>query len=631
MLQTIRDRASGWLAYLIIFLVSIPFLLWGVNNYFGQEGKRNVAEVNGQAISVIEFTKAYREQRMRLEQIFGGSLPSGLTDQSLKQMILSDLIKNAVLQQETEKAGYHVTDLELLEQLKKYPAFQVNGKFSRTRYLQLLRANGIEPGVFEEKLRKNIAVQQLQEGIQNTAFVTKTEAKRYILLSGEKRQVNFVIIPASNYLSHADVTEAEIKKYYESHKNEFMMPERVRLSYVSVSLQEIQDKIHPTDKELRRYYQEHETQFEQPERALASEIVINLGNSATNTDAEQRIRTINKALSDKIPFEQLAKRYSEAENAKQGGSMGWVQRTSLPHQLAAVLFSMKEGEVSPPIRVGNKVYFLKLEKLKRPEKQSYESVKKQVYSQYVSILAKDRFDKLVQKLQSLTYQNPTSIEPLAKALGLSVQVSGWIARNEKTNGVLGSPEVIKAAFSNPVLKQGLNSQPILLDNTQVVVLRVSDHQPPRVKSLSQVKERIVSRIKHEQSLEFARKQAQALLKLAVAQRSLESAVKSKGFEIHNAGWVGRTTSTLPSGLINAIFTSSAPSAHGRSYGLWQDANRGIYLFEIHNIEYPKVDEKRLQKIQSELQQAMGADQLQMAYQALERQAKIRVYESNLNF
>ena len=34
MLQEIRERAQGWIAWFIVILISVPFALWGISSYF---------------------------------------------------------------------------------------------------------------------------------------------------------------------------------------------------------------------------------------------------------------------------------------------------------------------------------------------------------------------------------------------------------------------------------------------------------------------------------------------------------------------------------------------------------------------------------------------------------------------
>ena len=59
MLQNIRDRASGWIAYVIVIGISIPFALWGIDQYF-TGGNVIVAQVNDTKISSERLNNEYQ-------------------------------------------------------------------------------------------------------------------------------------------------------------------------------------------------------------------------------------------------------------------------------------------------------------------------------------------------------------------------------------------------------------------------------------------------------------------------------------------------------------------------------------------------------------------------------------------
>ena len=46
MLQDIRDRAQSWIMWVMFVLITVPFALWGVHQYFGPGGELVVASVN---------------------------------------------------------------------------------------------------------------------------------------------------------------------------------------------------------------------------------------------------------------------------------------------------------------------------------------------------------------------------------------------------------------------------------------------------------------------------------------------------------------------------------------------------------------------------------------------------------
>jgi peptidyl-prolyl cis-trans isomerase D len=71
MLGYIRESVQGWIAWAIVILLIIPFALWGINQYFGNNGSLVVASVNGEEITQQAFQREYYLQRDRMRQMLG--------------------------------------------------------------------------------------------------------------------------------------------------------------------------------------------------------------------------------------------------------------------------------------------------------------------------------------------------------------------------------------------------------------------------------------------------------------------------------------------------------------------------------------------------------------------------------
>ena len=73
MLQTIREKAQGWIAWVIVILITIPFALWGIGEYVGIGGEPVVATVNGQEITERDYENRYQQFRNELRQRLGNA------------------------------------------------------------------------------------------------------------------------------------------------------------------------------------------------------------------------------------------------------------------------------------------------------------------------------------------------------------------------------------------------------------------------------------------------------------------------------------------------------------------------------------------------------------------------------
>ena len=135
MLQAIRDKVTGWIAYAIIFLISVPFALWGVNSYLGGGEALPAATVNGEDISAQALDTAYAGYRRQLAEMFGGTIPAGFGDESiLKERVLTQLIEEYALRQYADRQGYRIGDEELNKLIRSMKAFQSDDQFDASIY-----------------------------------------------------------------------------------------------------------------------------------------------------------------------------------------------------------------------------------------------------------------------------------------------------------------------------------------------------------------------------------------------------------------------------------------------------------------------------------------------------------------
>ena len=106
------------------------------------------------------------------------------------------------------------------------------------------------------------------------------------------------------------------------------------------SLKEGQKSI--SDEEAKKYFQEHEEEFIQPDRVRLSLIEVDL-------DKEKEINAIQKDLKAGKDFAQLAMTHSKHVSGKRGGDIGFITQKQYK-VLTDVAFTMKPGEISKPFK-----------------------------------------------------------------------------------------------------------------------------------------------------------------------------------------------------------------------------------------------------------------------------------------
>ena len=143
MLQAIRDKAQGWIAWAIVILISIPFALWGIQEYLGVGGDPVVAEVDGVEITQGEFDASVERYRAALRNRLGAAYrPDLFPDEMVRKQVLDSMIHDLVISGVAEDLGLRAGDEMVRAEIRRVPAFQSAGRFDSVAYEAALRTQG---------------------------------------------------------------------------------------------------------------------------------------------------------------------------------------------------------------------------------------------------------------------------------------------------------------------------------------------------------------------------------------------------------------------------------------------------------------------------------------------------------
>ena len=254
MLQKLREKTSGWIASVILGLLTIPFAFFGVEQYMQQQNEDWVAKVEAppswwagapdfwpvsylwtkEEISSRDWRQQLEGARAEQRQQLGENYDPQVFDTAEnKRAILEQLIDQRVMKMASGRAGVAVSDAQVTRAILEMPPFQVDGKFSKERYQIALASQNLTAKGFENEVRNGLAVETLPRGLNESAFVTNSEMDRLLKLLAEERSVAWVQLPAPAP-DNGPVSGKEIDTYWAAHRNEFRAPEQVTIEYVDI-------------------------------------------------------------------------------------------------------------------------------------------------------------------------------------------------------------------------------------------------------------------------------------------------------------------------------------------------------------------------------------------------------------
>lgn len=557
MLLAIREKVTGWIAYGIIFLISIPFALWGVNSYFGGGELAPAAVVNGEEISARVLDQEYANYRRRLSQLFGGSIPESFgSEEALRLQVLEQLVERSALRQYIEDQRYRIGDAELNRLIRGMEAFQTDGQFDTAIYEAQLRSLGYSPLGFEQELRINGAVDQFQAGIEATSFLSPSERKRYAELSNQTRKLRTISLSVD--AASIEVGEDEIEQRYQSQSDRYRSPQQVKIDYIDVSLDSIKEGILINSEDLQARYEDNRNAYTTPETREASHILITVKDDADNDAALEKIEGIRARIVAGEDFADLARELSEDPgSAGDGGSLGEIERGVMVQTFEAELFSMQVDELSEPVKTGFGWHLIKLHAISGGEVQSFESVRAELEDEIRTELAESQIYDLVENLSNLAYEQPDSLLPAAEQLDLSVQTSDWFDRASGT-GIAVEPAIRQQAFSPQVLSEGLNSEGIELSEERIVFLRLNQLRPAALLPLEQVRDRIEGELRAQKLRQRNQADGDAALEALNAGKTLEQLAGDLSVEVSDLGFVDRNQADVSTTIRNRAFSMAKP-------------------------------------------------------------------------
>ncbi len=222
---------------ILLALITLPFAFWGIDSYFKDATSTDeVARVGSSKITLQQLDVAMRERADQIRSRQGGTVDAKLFESAqFRQSVLNELVEQRLLLVESERLGLVANDVVLRDLIAQIPAFQENGKFSPTKYEQVLRAQGMNPTTFEQNLRRDLTQQMLISGVAATTQMSRTQLDQIIAAETQEREVAVAVIPAADYLKTVTVSDESVRQFYESNSKQFQTPERVKVAYVVLS------------------------------------------------------------------------------------------------------------------------------------------------------------------------------------------------------------------------------------------------------------------------------------------------------------------------------------------------------------------------------------------------------------
>jgi peptidyl-prolyl cis-trans isomerase D len=429
MLQSIREKTSGWIATVILGMFAMGMLFFGIQDYIIPKVETFAAKVESppafwifgkktREVSVDEFRTRFEQVRQQQRNAQGEAFdPVAFEKADNKRLVLDRLIDEAVLELVAEREGLVVSTAQVQKTIADLPAFQVAGKFDKDRYLQALQAQGMTTSSFERLVRSSLLQQQLPDEIAASAMFGNAELDSFLRLSGQTRHVRFLEVPPPTD-PVAPPTEAEIKAWYDAHPSSYRTPETVSIDYIELQGADLPVPAPPTEKELRERYSAEISRFGTPDQRLVSHILVAVpadAPAAAWTAAQAKAKSIaDRARAPGADFAALARELSDDVGTKAtGGDQGVVDALGEAAFTKAVA-AMQPLQVSDPVRSSAGWHVIQFRELVKGSAKPFEEVRPLLENEVAESERERAFNDASGALVDAIYASPASLAKVAE-------------------------------------------------------------------------------------------------------------------------------------------------------------------------------------------------------------------------
>jgi peptidyl-prolyl cis-trans isomerase D len=509
-----------------------------------------------------------------------------------------NMVSEILLEQEYRKRGIVVTDAELRDYarfappqwVRTAPDLQTDGQFDPAKYQRLLASSQARQSgllvALEQYFRSEVPKEKLFEQVTSGLYVTDAELWRSWQDASDSASISFVAFHPTVTAADSNISDADLRAYYNAHKAEFDRPSHARVSVLYIP---------------------------------------RLVSAADSAAVRAKILALRAEIAGGAKFEDVAKRESaDSVSAVQGGDLGKITRGQLVPEFEKAAFALAPGELSQPVLSPFGYHLIKVDSRHGDTL----NVRHILLRLQPSDSSSSKVDRLADELARLAASatDPTKFDQAAKTLHLTpFQVTAIEGEPAQHNGKY-VPSVSAWAFNGP--RPGETSD--LFDAEDGYYLARLDTLVEGGTSFEAVKSDVRARIAGERAIERVAPAASTLSTAARA-TSLEAAAAKAGMTVAKTGMTTRAGAIKDFGSLGeAIGAAFALPVNTVSAPVRQSDGLFVMRVDARKPADRAAFETQKNDLRSRRLQALRQQRVQMFLDDLRKSAKITDKRKQIN-
>jgi len=630
MLQKLRDQTQSLafkvLVGVIIFVLAI--FGFGAFNLFLTTDP-TVASVNGDDITQADLSVESERERRRLAAQYGENFNPDMIDPvMLQNSVINQLISRKLLAQAAEDLDLGTSDKKINEVVVRNPTFQIDGRFEESAYRRIVGMLGYSPAQFLKLTGEMLGIDQLRNGVTETAFNTDWELREHARLLSQRRDIAYLAFTEEAFAGSIEVSDDDLALRYEENLLDHMTEESVDVAYVELTLDSLvaDGSIEILEDDLIGAYEAEKGAAVLDEQRNSRHILLQVNDERTAQAAVEEIAALRSRIEAGEDFAVLATEFSEDPgSATQGGELGPVSKGLFAPAFEEALWALEAGRLSEPVETEFGVHLIQLNEVIVNEFPSFEDMRAQLEDGMRRDEAARLFLERVRELDNVAFEQPDSLQGISDQFGLEIQTAEGLSRSSGS-GIFGNETLRQSVFTDEVLEQGYNSPAVQYLENRAVVARITGRYEPQTIPLEEVSQQIRDEIVGERArLEIENAHAAALTRVEAGE-SVSEVADDVGLVWRTHELVRRNEIGVPPQVLSTSFSMVRPADGGKRVGSADGPNGERYLITMTRVvdgDLSTMTETDIDGVRRFL--AMRASNLDFEgfYNALEQDASIQ--------
>ena len=480
-------KSKYGVAFTLVFIgiIGIAFAVADVSttgSLGGLTGGEQVAVVGDEKISGTELSEAASNAIDQLRQNNPTVSMAAFVEQGGLTQVLDQLLDRRAISEWANDHGFRAGDNLVNSEIRRIPAFAgADGKFSEAAYRQTLAARRLTDAAVRRDLADGLLAQQVLVPGSFGAKMPNKISLRYAALTKERRQGSIAIVPSSAFAPKGDPTAAQLTSYYNSHKANFIRPERRVLRYAVFDDKSL-GSIEPSDAEVAARYAREKAKYAAKEQRSLTQLIVPTRQAALSI-AQRGAGSLEAAA-----------REAGLETSKVAAVDKQAYAGQSSQAVAQAVFSTSRGAVAPPARGGLGWYVVRVDGVTEIPARSIDQVRGEI----VAALRTEKRNQALSELAADVEQRideGNALVDIAKSLKVDLLATKPVVADGRVYGSDSErvPEVLQPALSSAFEMEEGNPQIAALPGGQsFLIYETSRITPSAAAPLAEIRGDVVS-------------------------------------------------------------------------------------------------------------------------------------------